>query len=110
MAANGVEALQCLARQPYDLILMDMQMPEMDGLEATRRFRLLVPSDQPPYILALTANARVEDYHACINAGMHDFLTKPLRIDDLMVALLRAYTWNQADNRPTVRAWPELAV
>jgi CheY-like chemotaxis protein len=71
-ATNGVEALECLARHPYDLVVMDMQMPEMDGLEATRRLRSQVPQTEAPYILALTANARQEDHHACLEAGMHD--------------------------------------
>ena len=108
-AANGLEALQGIARQPYDLVLMDMQMPEVDGLEATRRFRAVAPGEAAPYILALTANARKEDYHACIEAGMQDFLSKPVRIDDLMVALARAHAWNHAGHHAAARAWPELA-
>jgi signal transduction histidine kinase/DNA-binding response OmpR family regulator len=97
--ANGVEALEGLSRQPYDLVVMDMQMPEMDGLAATRKLRERVPSGEAPYILALTANARKEDYHACIEAGMHDFLSKPVRIDDLMAAFERAHHWLQTDGR-----------
>jgi signal transduction histidine kinase/CheY-like chemotaxis protein len=107
---DGREALQSLARQPYDLVLMDMQMPEMDGLEATRRIRTLVPGDQPPYIVALTANVRKENYDACLEAGMHDFLSKPVRTDDLTIALARAHAWNHAANRVAVRAWPELLI
>jgi signal transduction histidine kinase/CheY-like chemotaxis protein len=107
--ANGMEALEGLARQPYDLVVMDMQMPEMDGLEATRRLRACVPATETPYVLALTANARKEDYHACIQAGMHDFLSKPMRIDDLMAALERACAWLQADQRQArARPHPEL--
>ncbi len=97
--ANGIEALEGLARQPYDLVVMDMQMPELDGLEATRRLRTHVPATAAPYVLALTANARKEDYHACIAAGMHDFLSKPMRIDDLMAALERAHAWLQVEER-----------
>jgi signal transduction histidine kinase/DNA-binding response OmpR family regulator len=97
--ANGVEALVSLERQPYDLVVMDMQMPEMDGLAATRKLRARVPLAAPPYVLALTANARKEDYHACIEAGMHDFLSKPLRIDDLMAAFERAHHWLHTDGR-----------
>jgi signal transduction histidine kinase/CheY-like chemotaxis protein len=106
---NGLEALQSLARQPYDLVLMDMQMPELDGIEATKRFRAIAPGDTPPYILALTANVRKEDYQACLDAGMQDFLSKPVRIDDLMAALARAHAWISEGNRVSfVRAWPEL--
>jgi signal transduction histidine kinase/DNA-binding response OmpR family regulator len=108
-AANGLEALQSLARQPYDLVLMDLQMPELDGLGATRRFRAIAPVGTPPYILALTANVRKEDYDACLQAGMQDFLSKPVRIDDLMTAIVRAHTWNHSPDRlATARAWPEL--
>jgi len=107
--ANGREALEGLARQAYDLVVMDMQMPEMDGLEATRRLRRAVPGTEAPYVLALTANARKEDYHACIEAGMHDFLSKPVRVDDLMAAFERAHVWLQVDDRhDRARPHPEL--
>ena len=96
---NGREALQHLARQPSDLILMDIQMPEMDGLEATRRIRAVTSRDLPPYILALTANARKADYHSCLDAGMQDYLSKPVRTDDLIAAVARAHAWLQADDR-----------
>ena len=98
-AANGIEALQSLARQPYDLVIMDMQMPEMDGLEAVRRLRTCRRRDEAPYVFALTANARKEDYNACIEAGMHDFLSKPVRPDDLMAAIERADEWVGTDGR-----------
>ena len=101
--AHGGEVLQHLARQPCDLVLMDVQMPEMDGLEATRRLRAVVPADNPPYVLALTANARKEDYNACLEAGMQDYLSKPVRTDDLMAALARGHDWLQAEGR-AVRA------
>ncbi len=97
--ANGREVLQHLARQPCDLVLMDVQMPEMDGLEATRHLRAVVPADTPPYVLALTANARKEDYNACLEAGMQDYLSKPVRTDDLMAALTRGHDWLQAGDR-----------
>jgi CheY-like chemotaxis protein len=98
---NGLEALQGLARQPYDLVVMDMQMPELDGLEATRRLRAAAPGETMPYILALTANVRKEDYEACLEAGMQDFLSKPVRIDDLMTALARGYDWIRTKDRST---------
>ena len=106
---NGREVLERLARQPCDLILMDIQLPELDGLEATRRLHTVMPSDAAPYILALTANARKEDYHACLDAGMQDYLSKPVRTDDLMAAMVRADDWLQFDHRATLAvAWPQL--
>ena len=98
-AANGVEALQSLARQPYDVVMMDMQMPEMDGLEAVRHLRTLWSREQPPYVFAFTANARKEDYDACMDAGMHDFLSKPLHPEVLIAGLKRADQWLALDHR-----------
>jgi CheY-like chemotaxis protein len=108
-AENGREVLSAMAAKPWDLVIMDIQMPEMDGLEATRRFRSVAPGDIPPYILALTANARKEDYYACLEVGMQDYLSKPVRSEDLMAALARGYDWLET-RRDRVRAWPELAV
>ncbi|HEY0943859.1 MAG TPA: response regulator [Opitutaceae bacterium] len=109
-AMTGLEALQCIARQPYDLVAMDIQMPDMDGLSATREIRRTVSSQEPPYILALTANARKEDYAACIDAGMHDYMSKPVRLDDLMTALRRAHRWLQSTSRPAfARSRPPFA-
>ncbi len=106
---NGCEVLAALARAPWHLVLMDIQMPEMDGLEATRRLRAVVPLNTAPYILALTANARKEDYYACLEVGMQDYLSKPVRSDDLMAALVRAHDWLQVDNRGGQAApWPQL--
>lgn len=102
-ASNGREALDYLARVACDLVIMDVQMPEMDGLEATRRLRERTPLTAPPYVLALTANAAKEDYQACLDAGMHAFLSKPIRPDDLVDALMRVHTWVRsasADRRP----------
>jgi signal transduction histidine kinase/DNA-binding response OmpR family regulator len=110
-AVDGHEVLSHLAHHPCDLILMDMQMPGMDGLEATRRFRAIAPSDTPPYILALTANARKEDYNACLEAGMQDYLSKPVRTDDLMAALARGHDWLHTDDRVArVAPWPQLGL
>jgi CheY-like chemotaxis protein len=87
IAANGLEALAALERQPYDLVLMDMQMPEVDGLEATRRIRQQWPGEKGPRIVAMTANATQEDYQACMDAGMDDYLSKPIRVQELTTAL-----------------------
>jgi signal transduction histidine kinase/CheY-like chemotaxis protein len=87
VAANGIEALGALKRQPYDVVLMDVQMPEMDGLEATRTIRREWPDDQRPYIIAMTANAMAQDRAMGVAAGMDDYLTKPIRVEELTTAL-----------------------
>lgn len=89
VAANGLEAIQAIERQEYDVVLMDVQMPELDGLEATRKIRLRTDLPQP-HIIAMTANAMQGDREMCIEAGMNDYLSKPIRVDELVVALGRA--------------------
>jgi signal transduction histidine kinase/DNA-binding response OmpR family regulator len=90
LAANGTEVLAALERQPYDLVLMDVQMPVMDGLEAARRIRAQFPPHLQPRIVALTANAMKEDRQACQSAGMDDYLSKPIQVPELQAAILRA--------------------
>ncbi|MCB0166810.1 MAG: response regulator [Anaerolineae bacterium] len=87
VAANGLEALEALERQPYDVILMDMQMPEMDGLAATRQIRSHWPDNQGPHIIAMTANAMQGDRELCLAAGMNDYVSKPIRVEELIRAL-----------------------
>ncbi|MBL9209400.1 MAG: response regulator [Opitutaceae bacterium] len=94
VVANGREALDAIRRKSYALVLMDAQMPEMDGITATRRIRAAQAAGDPDYprdlkIIAMTANAMVGDREACLEAGMNDYLPKPVRPDDLRAVLER---------------------
>ena len=82
-----------MQRQPYDVVLMDVQMPELDGLEATRRITARWGPTQRPRIVAMTANAMAGDREECIAAGMDDYITKPIRVDQLVKALNNATTF-----------------
>ena len=90
LASNGIEAIECVQRQTYDVVLMDVQMPEMDGLEASRRITARWRAEQRPRIVAMTANAMQGDREECLAAGMDDYVTKPIRVDALVEALLAA--------------------
>ena len=92
VASNGIEAIESVERQTYDLVLMDVQMPEMDGLEASRRITAKWPPRQRPRIVAMTANAMQGDREECLAAGMDDYVTKPIRVEALVEALERAGT------------------
>ncbi|MFL6351119.1 MAG: response regulator [Bryobacteraceae bacterium] len=87
IAGNGLEVLAALRRQPYDLVLMDVQMPEMDGVEATRRIRQEWPGDSGPRIVAITANAFKSDREQCLAAGMDGYVTKPIQFRELQALL-----------------------
>jgi len=87
LASNGREAIDSVARQAYDLLLMDVRMPEMDGLEATRQITARWPAGQRPRIVAMTANALNGDRPQCLAAGMDEHLSKPLRVEALIAAL-----------------------
>jgi CheY-like chemotaxis protein len=90
LASNGLEVIESIERQPYDVVLMDVQMPEMDGLEASRRIVARWQPDERPRIVAMTANAMAGDREECLAAGMDDYMTKPIRVDALVEALLQA--------------------
>jgi CheY-like chemotaxis protein len=89
VATNGVEALDALDQARYDAVLMDVQMPEMDGLEATRRIHERWPGSDRPRIIAVTAGAMSEERERCLAAGMDDYLSKPIRLEELSAALAR---------------------
>ncbi len=84
VANNGLEVLQALQEKPYDVVLMDIQMPEMDGLEATRRIR---DSGMNTRIIAMTAHALEGDRAECLQAGMNEYITKPINMEELRKAL-----------------------
>ncbi len=99
IASNGAEALEMLSQAPYDVVLMDCQMPEMDGLTATRllREREQVSGGERQVVIALTANAMSSDKQQCLDAGMDDFLTKPIRREAVADCLLY---WREKINGP----------
>jgi PAS domain S-box-containing protein len=86
LAHDGLEVLAAVEQQPYDVILMDVQMPDLDGLETTKRIRASKQGPQP-WIVAMTANAMEGDRETCIAAGMNDYLSKPIRPPELVAAL-----------------------
>ncbi len=90
LVMNGAQAFAAAERGSYDVILMDVQMPELDGHEATRLIRERLPRDNQPYVIALTANALAGDREKCIAAGMNDYLTKPVTFGTLVPVLQRA--------------------
>jgi signal transduction histidine kinase/CheY-like chemotaxis protein len=90
VVGNGAEAIEAVRARPYDIVLMDVRMPEVDGIEATRRIRAELPKELQPRIVALTANAMNEDRQVCEEAGMDDFLSKPVTPKELERALREA--------------------
>ncbi|MBP7687251.1 MAG: PAS domain S-box protein [Thermoflexales bacterium] len=115
VAGNGLEVLEALERQPYDVVLMDVQMPELDGLETTRRIRAPGRTGfNQPRIIAMTANAMQGDREVCLDAGMDDYLSKPIQVKELQAALER---WGQnlcpiepaaPDEPPAMIDWSKL--
>jgi CheY-like chemotaxis protein len=87
VAINGQEVLDALQQQAYDLIFMDVQMPEMDGLEATRQIRRQLSPERQPHIVAMTANALQGDREHYLAAGMDDYVSKPIKLAEVIEAL-----------------------
>jgi signal transduction histidine kinase/BarA-like signal transduction histidine kinase len=87
VVSNGFDVLQALERQPFDVVFLDVQMPEMDGYEAARQLQLRWKNDRLPRIIAMTGNAMQGDREKCLASGMDDYIAKPLRIEDLRTAL-----------------------
>ena len=83
IVANGLEAIEAITRQHYDVIFMDVEMPELDGVEATRQIRLELPTEQQPRIIATTAHALTGDREALLKQGMDDYISKPVRLQEL---------------------------
>ncbi len=92
IASNGLEVLEALHRQPYDVVFMDVQMPEMDGLTATQEIAKQWSSSSRPRIIAMTANAMQGDREKCLQAGMDDYISKPIRFEELKQALSQCQT------------------
>jgi two-component system, sensor histidine kinase and response regulator len=93
LVTDGKQAIDAIYEKEYNLVLMDIQMPEMDGLEATRIIRRI--DVKQPIIIALTANAMENDKRACLEAGMDDFIPKPVKPEELMKKLLQWHELSQ---------------
>ncbi len=113
VANNGLEALEALQRQIYDVIFMDVQMPEMDGLETTQRIRQDSRLSLQPWIIAMTAHARAEDRQACLQVGMDDYVSKPVSLETLRQVLEQSKHAKSADQYPSpisISAEPQASV
>lgn len=104
VVSNGTEVVEAVLRQAYDVVLMDVQMPEVDGIMATRMLRDRLSSQELPYIVAVTANAMMGDREDCLIAGMDDYISKPIRLDQLSALLKKCP--RRAIARPTPQSTP----
>jgi CheY-like chemotaxis protein len=105
VAANGAEALESVSRDTFDIVLMDIQMPDMDGYEATRRIRQMAEPKSKVPIIAITAHALTGEREKCIAAGMNDYLAKPVSLEQVG-AVIRL--WASKDSQETAAAGPDL--
>ena len=101
VSSSGPQGLERLRQQSFDVVLMDLHMPEMDGMEVARRIRLDLDQARQPWIIAMTAHARPEDRQACLDSGMNDFVSKPISLQALRDALERFQPLS-AEQDPTV--------
>jgi CheY-like chemotaxis protein len=101
IAEDGLETLNMMDSQNYDIIFMDVQMPKMDGLEATEEIRKLYPRETGPIIVAMTANALQGDKEKCLEAGMDDFISKPIKITAIQDALIK---WGGKTKKPMINS------
>jgi CheY-like chemotaxis protein/HPt (histidine-containing phosphotransfer) domain-containing protein len=102
LAGNGLEVLKALEQKAYDILFLDVQMPEMDGLEAARQICQRWPEERRPRIIAMTGNALVGDREKCLQAGMDDYISKPIRVGELQSALER---WGRTKTRKSDTAF-----
>jgi CheY-like chemotaxis protein/HPt (histidine-containing phosphotransfer) domain-containing protein len=102
VATNGLEVLKALEQKAYDLLFLDVQMPEMDGLEAARQICSRWPREKRPRIVAMTGNALAGDREKCLDAGMDDYISKPIRVNELQAALER---WGPLSTRKSDTAF-----
>ncbi|MGK7889321.1 MAG: response regulator, partial [Leptolyngbyaceae cyanobacterium] len=106
VVGNGVEVTEAMERQSYDLVLMDLHMPKMDGLMATQWIRQTLPQDQQPRIIAVTASAMAADRQRCLRAGMDDYISKPIQVEQLTHVLQQSYRILKV--QPTLVGTPDL--
>jgi CheY-like chemotaxis protein/HPt (histidine-containing phosphotransfer) domain-containing protein len=110
VVSNGREALEAVKASCYDVVFMDMQMPEMDGLESTRRIRAEADEANQPYIIAMTANAMAGDREKCLESGMNDYVSKPAKLERMSQALERSPSKIEERHRPEAIPSPQTVV
>ncbi|MEK7989459.1 MAG: ATP-binding protein [Thiotrichaceae bacterium] len=104
IVSNGLEGVDAVNQHLYDIVLMDIQMPELDGLEATRKILDSWPIGQRPYIIAMTAHALQGDRERCLAAGMDDYVAKPIKLEELEAAIMRWQSWTaNRENKTQIR-------